>query len=207
MLCQSMSRGLRSALTQVSSWMPQEPALRQLAPMRIDSRGPKIVKAHNLIRTWKLQTGDEVKVISGKDKTKVGEIIATDYRRNMVKVKGCNLRKIRVPMEEGGKEGDYMQIEKKIHYSNVALLDPVEQVPTKVKLQFMPDGKVIRISKLTGHIIPWPDASEEPPTDAIEGPKDTPPDKALEKTYDYAVDQEAVRLARLALTKYNRNFG
>mmetsp|Transcript_6638 Transcript_6638/g.16254 ORF Transcript_6638/g.16254 Transcript_6638/m.16254 type:complete len:207 (+) Transcript_6638:99-719(+) len=203
----SSSRGLRSALTQTSSWMLGEIAPRKLAPMWIDCRGPKIVKAQYLIRTWKLQTGDEVQVTAGKDKTRVSTIIATDYRRNMVKVKGCNLRKIRVPMEEGGKEGDYMQIEKKIHYSNIALLDPVERKPTKVTLQFMPNGKVIRISKLTGNIIPWPDAPEEPAPDVQDGPKDTDPDKALERTYDYAVDQEAVRLARLALTKYNRSFG
>ena len=36
-----------------------------------------------------------------------------------------------------------------------------------------------------------------------EGPKDTPPEVALRKTYDYQADKDAMRLARLTMTKYN----
>lgn len=36
-----------------------------------------------------------------------------------------------------------------------------------------------------------------------EGPKDTPPEIALKKTYDYNADKDAMRLARLTMTKFN----
>ena len=40
-----------------------------------------------------------------------------------------------------------MKIEKKIHYSNVNLLDPVYQEKTRVALRFTDDGEAVRIAK------------------------------------------------------------
>merc|ERR1712190_586427 len=158
----------------------------RLNAVRFDQRGPKLAKPRNLIRTWKIRPGDQVFVGSGKDKGSTGEVLMTDHRRNMLKVKGCNLRKVR------DEEGSYKFIEKKMHYSNCALLDPVEGKPTRVGLTFTEEGDAIRISHRSGHVIPWPDRPKhlrEPP-EARDGPKDTPPEKALEKTYDYHADKE-----------------
>ncbi|KAF4747388.1 hypothetical protein FOZ62_014235, partial [Perkinsus olseni] len=71
-------------------------------------RGPKIAQQKHLIRTWKVRVGDMVEIISGKDKGTQGEILQTDYRRNMVKVRGANLRRMK------DKDGNDYQIEKKI---------------------------------------------------------------------------------------------
>eukprot|EP00929_Paragymnodinium_shiwhaense_P066354 TRINITY_DN33275_c0_g1_i1.p1 TRINITY_DN33275_c0_g1~~TRINITY_DN33275_c0_g1_i1.p1 ORF type:complete len:207 (-),score=50.95 TRINITY_DN33275_c0_g1_i1:70-690(-) len=165
-----------------------------------DRRGPKLVKRYkDLIKTWKIKKGDEVVINSGKDKGSSGEVLMTDFRRNMVKVKGVNLRKMQ------DEEGNMFFIEKKVHYSNCALIDPVHRKPTKVGLTFTEGGDAIRVSKLSGRVIPWPDrlTTETEPQKWEDGPKDTPPEKALEKTYDYKADNEAIRLARLAMTKYN----
>ncbi|CAE7285592.1 MRPL24 [Symbiodinium necroappetens] len=142
-----------------------------------------------------------------------------DHRRNMVKVKGLNLRKVlddegclRCTGDGTCRMGHLLRspkfIEKKIHYSNCALIDPAAGRPTRVGLTFTEDGDAIRISHLTGHIIPWPDLPkhmQKRDEDQVEGPKDTPPEVALRKTYDYHADKEALRLARLAMTKYNYN--
>merc|ERR1719215_730129 len=176
-------------------------ALTRPPAIRDEQRGPKLVKrAKDLIRTWKIRKGDEVFVNAGKDKGSTGEVLMTDFRRNMLKVKGCNLRKLR------DEEGNYTFIEKKIHYSNCALMDPVHRKPTCVGLMFTENGDAIRISKLSGRVIPWPDLPEDSQQEKIdheEGPKDTSPEKALEKTYDFRADAEALRLARLTMTKYN----
>ncbi|CAK9029819.1 unnamed protein product [Durusdinium trenchii] len=154
-----------------------------------------------MIRTWKIRPGDLVMVISGGDKGSSGEVLMIDPRRNMLKVKDMNKRKV---VDE---DGNAKFIEKKIHYSNVALVDPTRGQATRVGLTFTEDGDAIRVSKLTGHIIPWPD----PPKNELkeeeheEGPKDTPPEIALRKTYDYHADKDAMRLARLTMTKYNYN--
>lgn len=88
----------------------------------------KKVGPEHQIRTWKIRAGDEVSVNAGKDKEKEGRVIGIDKMRNCVKVQGCNLRKV---YKEGGRA---YTIEKKIHYSNVNLLDPVTREPTRVGL-------------------------------------------------------------------------
>ncbi|CAE7321678.1 MRPL24 [Symbiodinium sp. CCMP2592] len=178
------------------------PALPRIDALRFDERGPKLAKKRSLIRTWKIRPGDIVYVNSGKEKKSTGEVLMIDHRRNMLKVKGLNLRKV---IDD---EGIPKFIEKKIHYSNCALVDPAAGRPTRVGLTFTEDGDAIRISHLTGHIIPWPDLPkhmQKRDEDQVEGPKDTPPEVALRKTYDYHADKEALRLARLAMTKYNYN--
>eukprot|EP00933_Yihiella_yeosuensis_P065620 TRINITY_DN69542_c0_g1_i1.p1 TRINITY_DN69542_c0_g1~~TRINITY_DN69542_c0_g1_i1.p1 ORF type:complete len:201 (-),score=33.71 TRINITY_DN69542_c0_g1_i1:63-665(-) len=168
--------------------------------IRFDERGPKIARMKDLIRTWKIRAGDVVYVNSGKHARSTGEVLMVDHRRNMLKVKGVNLRKVT------DEEGNSKLIEKKIHYSNCALVDPAAGRPTRVGLTFTEEGDAIRISHLTGHVIPWPDLPKwltKEPSEHQDGPKDTPPELALEKTYDYHKDNEALRLARLTMTKYN----
>ena len=59
----------------------------------VKSSCPKLVKPKHWIRFWKIRKGDEVYVLSGKDKRREGTVLQTDFRRNMLKVSGCNLRK------------------------------------------------------------------------------------------------------------------
>ncbi|CAE7941923.1 MRPL24 [Symbiodinium sp. KB8] len=189
---------------QVLAFFPRDHLFEnfEIDALRFDERGPKLAKKRSLIPTWKIRPGDIVFVNSGKDKKSTGEVLMVDHRRNMVKVKGLNLRKV---LDD---EGSPKFIEKKIHYSNCALIDPAAGRPTRVGLTFTEDGDAIRISHLTGHIIPWPDLPkhmQKRDEDQVEGPKDTPPEVALRKTYDYHADKEALRLARLAMTKYNYN--
>mmetsp|Transcript_33687 Transcript_33687/g.60967 ORF Transcript_33687/g.60967 Transcript_33687/m.60967 type:complete len:199 (+) Transcript_33687:36-632(+) len=192
----------------VRSWGLRSPGLGLVAACapprfdaaRFDERGPKMAPKRALIRTWKIRAGDTVYVNSGKDKQSSGEVLMVDHRRNMLKVKGLNLRKVQ------DEDGNYKNIEKKIHYSNCALVDPAAGRPTRVGLTFTEDGDAVRISHLTGHVIPWPDPPKHLQKEAQEwddGPKDTPPEIALKKTYDYHADNEALRLARLTMTKYN----
>jgi len=137
-------------------------------------RGPKLVKPRDLIKNWKLKVGDQVVVLSGKDKEKTGKILATDWRRNMVKVSGCNLRRVQHPQT-----GEDVMIEKKIHYSNCNLVDPVTGTGTRVSVKTNDSGEQIRISTKSGSIIPWPDKKWSfRKREAMDGPKDTPPEIA-----------------------------
>ena len=124
-----------------------------------------------------------------------------------MKVSGCNTRLIK------GEDGSKHRIEKKIHYSNVNLLDPISQAPTRVSLKFLDDGGVLRISKLSGEVLHWPEKSSGSYGDmqkedlVSEGAKDTSAEVALRRTYDYKADVEAVKLARLGMSKYNHEIG
>ncbi|UKJ90197.2 hypothetical protein MACJ_001128 [Theileria orientalis] len=161
------------------------------------TRGPKIVKPRDIIKKWKIRPGDTVVVISGKDKGKTGEVLMCDKFRNQVKVKGCNMRKLLV-------DSQVVQIEKKIHYSNVQLVDKLLNVGTRVTIKYTPDNKPLRVSKKSGYVIPWPEKKKREPREVVEGEKDTKPEEALRRTYDYHKDIISMSLLRQTMSKYNR---
>lgn len=100
---------------------------------------------------WRLKSGDNVIVIAGKDKGKKGKISRVLRDERKVVVEGVNVctRHVKPSMYSAG------GIEKKempIHASNVMLLDPTNDMPTRVGVKFV-DGKKVRFSKRTGAII------------------------------------------------------
>ncbi|ORM40897.1 putative 39S ribosomal protein [Babesia sp. Xinjiang] len=161
-------------------------------------RGPKLAKPRDIIRFWKIRVGDEVVVISGKEKGKLGEVLACDKLRNQVKVKGCNMRKLIV-------DGQVLHIEKKMHYSNVQLIDPLLKCGTRVAIRFNRQNEPLRISKKSGYVIPWPEEKPEEDKEIVEGEKDTSPEVAVARTYDYEADLRSMQRLRQVMQKYNKD--
>lgn len=80
----------------------------------------------------KLKKGDEVLVISGKDRGKRGQILRVMPTTNRVLVAGINMIKKAVkPNPQTGQEGGIITKEAPIHASNVMLIDPASQKPTR----------------------------------------------------------------------------
>jgi len=80
----------------------------------------------------KLKKGDEVLVITGKDKGKRGQISKVNPDTNRVLVTGINMIKKAVkPNQQTGEGGGIIQKEATIHASNVALVDPKTQKATR----------------------------------------------------------------------------
>jgi len=78
-------------------------------------------------------------------------------------------------------KGGVFTKEQKIEVSKVALIDPVRDKPTGVTMRYLENGEKVRVSKLTGAIIPKPPYTrKERPKD---GPLDTPQDVVYERTY------------------------
>ncbi|MDR0319236.1 MAG: 50S ribosomal protein L24 [Rickettsiales bacterium] len=96
----------------------------------------------------KIKKNDEVIVISGKYKGVKGKVlkaIPTEFR---VIVQGVNRVKKHIkPTQE--KPGHVEDVERSIHVSNVALIDPKTQKPTRVGYK-VAGGKKIRIAKKSG---------------------------------------------------------
>ncbi len=82
----------------------------------------------------KIRREDTVIVISGKDKGKTGKVIRTDPRRERVFVEGLNMVKRHQRPLPGRPNMPVGVIEKEgpIHVSNVAILDPEENKPTRI---------------------------------------------------------------------------
>ena len=81
-----------------------------------------------------IKKGDKVKVLSGKDKKKEGEIIEIDRKNNRAKVKGINIVKKHVKTTKE-KKGGIIPKEAFIHMSNLRLVDE------KIKNKKLPKKK------------------------------------------------------------------
>ena len=100
------------------------------------------------MKKFKLKKGDNVIVISGKDKGKSGEIIEVLKNLSKVKVRGINIvKKHRKPSQDA--PGKIDEIELPIHISNVSMMDPKNSKPSKLKFGFDKEKK-IRITKSSG---------------------------------------------------------
>ena len=80
----------------------------------------------------KVRKGDEVVVIAGKDRGKRGQVTKVSPSTNRVVVAGINLvKKATKPNPQTGAEGGMVTKEASIHASNVMLVDPASQKPTR----------------------------------------------------------------------------
>ena len=69
-----------------------------------------------------LKKGSKVKILTGKDKNKDGEVIEIDRANNRVKVKGINIVKKHVKTTKE-KKGGIISKENFLHISNLSLID------------------------------------------------------------------------------------
>ncbi|WP_261806493.1 50S ribosomal protein L24 [Lapidilactobacillus luobeiensis] len=99
-----------------------------------------------------VKTGDKVKVISGKDKGKEGNVLKVLTKQNRVIVEGVNIVKKHAKPSNTDPQGGVKEIAAAIDVSNVMLIDPSTDEPTRVGYQVV-DGKKVRISKKSGNQI------------------------------------------------------
>jgi large subunit ribosomal protein L24 len=100
----------------------------------------------------RIRRDDTVIVISGKDKGKTGRVIRTDPKQERVFVEGLNMVKRHQRPLPGRPNMQVGVIEKEgpIHVSNVAILDPSDNKPTRIGTRRHESGRRIRVSKRTG---------------------------------------------------------
>ena len=96
-----------------------------------------------------VKKGDTVVVISGKEKGKQGEIIAVDIKKERVTVKGLNLVKRHTKPSQANPQGGIIEKEGTIHVSNVMVLDPEQNVPTRTR-KVEENGSLVRVAVKSG---------------------------------------------------------
>jgi large subunit ribosomal protein L24 len=101
----------------------------------------------------KVRKGDQVMVVSGRDRGKRGKIKVVFPRRSRVIVEGIHFvkrhRKPRGQMDQGG----IVEFEAPIHISNVMLICPRCKEPTRVGYEFLPEGGKARICRACGEAV------------------------------------------------------
>jgi large subunit ribosomal protein L24 len=100
----------------------------------------------------KVRKGDRVQVVTGKDKGKRGEILKVLRKENRVIVQGVNVVK-RHTRPSTTEQGGIVEKEAPVDVSNVAMLDPKDDRPTKVGFKFLDDGRKVRFARRSGEII------------------------------------------------------
>jgi len=97
-----------------------------------------------------LKTGDLVIVIAGNDSAVRGKILAVDRERSLVVVEGVNLVYKHVKRSQKNPQGGRLSKEMPIRSSNVMLICPQTNEPTRVGVRYLPDGSKERYSKKSG---------------------------------------------------------
>ena len=111
-----------------------------------------------MARAMKIRKDDTVLVTAGKDRGKRGKVLRTEPRRQRVYVEGLNIvkrhqrpRSIK-DTQRGGEAGGIIEKEGPIHVSNVMLVDPTDNRPTRVGVRAK-EGRRERYSKRTGEAV------------------------------------------------------
>ena len=99
----------------------------------------------------KIKKGDNVVVITGKDKGKTGAVLKVMPADSRVVVQGVNVAK-RHTKPRPGQPGGMVEKELSIHVSNVAHVDPKDNKPTRVGWKTI-DGRKLRYAVRSGEMI------------------------------------------------------
>lgn len=97
----------------------------------------------------RIKKGDNVVVITGKDKGKKGKVIKAIPSVDRVVIEGVNMKKKHMKPKKSGQKGQIVDMAAPLHVSNVQIVDPKDGKPTRVGMKIVGDKK-IRVSKRSG---------------------------------------------------------
>ncbi len=100
----------------------------------------------------KIRKGDQVEIVAGKDKGKRGKVLSVLPASERVLVSGANIVKRHRKARKEGEKGERVEMEASIHISNVMLLCPETNKPTRVGYR-IEGGEKVRFAKRSGKII------------------------------------------------------
>ncbi|HEX3861538.1 MAG TPA: 50S ribosomal protein L24 [Stellaceae bacterium] len=100
----------------------------------------------------KIKKGDNVVVITGRDKGKSGEVLRVFPQDSRLIVQGVHIAR-RHTKQSLGNPGGIVDKELTIHVSNVAHLDPQSGKPTRVGYKTLDGGRKVRVARRSGEVI------------------------------------------------------
>jgi large subunit ribosomal protein L24 len=100
----------------------------------------------------KIRKGDNVVVISGRDKGKQGEVLRVFPAESRVIVQGVHVAH-RHTRQSMGNPGGIVDKELTIHVSNIAHIDPSSGKPTRVGYKILDGGRKVRIARRSGEVL------------------------------------------------------
>ncbi len=100
----------------------------------------------------RIRKGDEVVVISGRDKGRKGTVLKVMRGEGRALVAGVHVA-VRHQRQTQAQAGGKVRKETPIHLSNLALADPGDGKATRVGFRTLEDGRKVRFAKRSGEVI------------------------------------------------------
>jgi large subunit ribosomal protein L24 len=101
----------------------------------------------------RIKKGDTVVVISGSSKGSRGEVLRVIPKEDRAVVQGVAIAKRHTKPKGVGQPGGIVEREAAVHLSNLALIDPKSDKPTRVGFRVLDDGRKIRFARKSGTAI------------------------------------------------------
>jgi large subunit ribosomal protein L24 len=100
-----------------------------------------------------IRKDDKVKVITGKDKGKIGKVLKIENKKDRILIENINIIKRHTRPTAQNRQGGIVESEAPIHWSNVMLMCNKCVSPVRIKMQRLDDGKKVRVCMKCNEII------------------------------------------------------
>jgi len=100
-----------------------------------------------------VRKGDTVIVVAGKERGKKGKVLRVIPEKGRVVVERVNMIKKHQRPTQKIRQGGIIEREGAIHLSNVMLVDPASDKPTRVGMKALSDGKKVRVARRSGEML------------------------------------------------------
>ena len=100
-----------------------------------------------------IRKDDKVKIITGKDKGKIGKVLKVTRKKNRILVENINIVKRHTRPSATNRQGGIVEREALLHSSNLMLMCNKCMAPVRIKMQRLEDGKKIRVCRKCNELI------------------------------------------------------
>lgn len=95
----------------------------------------------------KVKKNDSVLILSGNDRGKKGKVLKVFPKRDRIIVEGVNMMKRHTRPTQQLPQGGIIQKEAPIHVSNVKVIAPKSNIPTRIGIKVLKDGSKVRFAR------------------------------------------------------------
>jgi len=100
-----------------------------------------------------IKKDDKVKVITGKDKGKIGKVLKVDRKKERLLVENINVVKRHTRPSAQNRQGGIVESEAPLSWSNAMLMCNKCMNPIRVQMKTLDDGKKVRTCRKCGEVI------------------------------------------------------
>jgi len=101
----------------------------------------------------KIRRDDKVKILTGKDRGKIGKVLKVDQKSNRMLVEKINMTKHHQRPNAQNRQGGIVEREAPIRLANAMLMCNKCMMPIRVKMHRLEDGKKVRVCRKCNEVM------------------------------------------------------